>query len=90
MPKPSVEKFDEEIGRAEYKDIERIRGPRTNLPFLFIFLILAGIVAWYFLKGKPVVYRWLHPKAKAEQEAPEPGLWVPGIDYQPQKDEGGD
>ncbi len=91
MPKPSAPKFDEELGRVEFEELRRIRRGPSNFWFVVMLLLVAAVVVWYFVKGKPVVYRMLHPPPKAEPESPaEPDLFIPGIDYHPEGDDDAD
>ncbi len=89
MPKPTVPRFDEELGKVEYQELQRIRRGPSNFWFVVMLLLVVAVVVWYFVKGRPVVHRMLHPPAKAEPESlPEPDLFIPGIDYHPEGDDG--
>ena len=79
---PPVRRSVSEPGKVEYRDIERMRGPRSNAGCFVIVFLLAVMVGWYFWKGKPVVARLLHPNYVKAEPTPIEEPRIPGVDFE--------
>lgn len=86
MPENEEKKFDEQLGRVDFEELERAHYRYRNIQnfaFLIIILALLGFFAW------KIYHRFRQPPPEVEQtEVQNQKLWVPGVDYQPGKEEG--
>lgn len=88
MPKGKIEihKFDEDLSRVEFEELERAkrRYRRIGNTILFL-LILAGL----FWLGWRLYLHYRKPAPSPEStEVESPNLWIPGIDYKQNQEEG--
>ncbi|MGQ9707456.1 MAG: hypothetical protein ACUVUR_01085 [bacterium] len=78
-------KIDERLSRVAFEEVERTRSRYLNVANLvLVILIIAGLI---FLS---IVYlrSCNRPPAPVEEKPPGENIWIPGIDYQPEKGEG--
>ncbi len=78
-------KPSEKISRVDFEEVERIRsGWRNTYSLVVLILILAGMLFLGFL----YLHSRQRPEPPAEETPAGENIWIPGIDYQPKKDEG--
>lgn len=88
MPKTPPDKFDEELGRVEFEELEHAQRRYRTIGNTIVFLIIIAGLIW--LGWKLWQRQRKHPPAvhTAPSEVENQNIWVPGIDYQPRPDEG--
>ncbi|MGQ9677792.1 MAG: hypothetical protein ACUVUD_00720 [bacterium] len=81
-----ISKFDEELGRVEFDELEQAKSRYRRIGNLLLFILIVVGLLWL---GWQVYRRLQNPTPPhQENEVNSPNLWVPGIDYQPAEEEG--
>uniref|UniRef100_A0A7V3PSJ4 Uncharacterized protein n=1 Tax=candidate division WOR-3 bacterium TaxID=2052148 RepID=A0A7V3PSJ4_UNCW3 len=83
-PKPPL-KFDEEIKPVEFEELSRTQRRYRNLTSTIILILFFALLIFF---GIRYYQHRRQPPPPPEKTPAGQNLWVPGIDYQPQTDEG--
>ncbi len=82
---PDEIKFDEDLRPVEFEELEKQKRRYRSIGNFFVIIIILAAMVWLGLK---FYQRWRNRQTPGEEPVPTQNLWVPGIDYQPQKEEG--
>ncbi|GEM_PF-966340 len=80
-----IVKFDEELGKTEFEDLYRTQRRYRNIGSIFMIIIFLALLVFLGIRYYQCQRQTTAP---VEEKPPGQNLWVPGIDYQPAKDEG--
>ncbi|MCL6465850.1 MAG: hypothetical protein K6T77_03725 [candidate division WOR-3 bacterium] len=88
MPKSKIDipKFDEDLNRVEFEELERVKRRNRRIGNTIIFFIILAGLFWF---GWRLYQHYRKPNpAPQPTEVEGPNIWVPGIDYKQNQEEG--
>ena len=83
------DKFDEDLDKPEYHDLQRVRRRPRTIIWLGAILLLAAVVAWVVLK-RPAFTERFWPKPRRVESVPDDEPWenyypperaAPGVEH---------